>query len=421
MDISIIGGGYVGTVTGAGFSELGHRVTIVDTDADKVEALNQGRAPVYEPGLEELLVKNSGKIRATTVLQEAIRDSDLSFICVGTPSAEDGSIDLSYVVSAAKEIGEEIAHKKNHVVVVKSTVLPGTTEQVVKAHIEMTSRLTAFRDFGLASNPEFLREGNAVYDFFNPDRIVIGSTDEKTRALMDALYSSFSCPIFHTAIQNAEMIKYVSNAFLATKISFANEIGNLCKLHGIDVDEVFEGVGMDHRISPEFFRAGIGFGGSCFPKDVKALVVHGDRMGSPLNLLKSVMEVNERQPLRMIGLLTRHLNPKGRTIGILGLAFKPGTDDIRESRAIPVIDVLQQMGADIVAYDPKATEHFARVFPDIRYAQDPLEVLEADAILIITEWDEFGALDYTGKIVIDGRHIEQAKKSANIYEGVCWP
>ncbi len=334
MKISIIGSGYVGIVTGIGFASFGNEVAFVDVDKGKIDLINSGNPPIFEKGLEELMKKNKEKYYATTDYYEAISQSELTFICVGTPSKDDGSIDLKYVKSASKEIGEVISAKKDfHVVVVKSTVVPGTTEEVVKLIIEKESGKIAFEDFGLAVNPEFLREGNAVNDFFNPDRVVIGVKDERTRSILEELYKSFECPKLVTEIKIAEMIKYASNAFLATKISFANEIGNICKKLGIDAYEVFKGVGLDHRINPEFFRAGIGFGGSCFPKDVRALIKKAEELGEEARILKAVIDVNERQPLKLIELLKRHVPElKGKTIGILGLAFKPETDDVRESR-----------------------------------------------------------------------------------------
>lgn len=423
MEISIIGTGYVGLVTGIGLAELENKVIFVDIDKNKVNSINSAEPPVYERGLKELMQRNKGRYYAATDYYEAIMNSEITFICVGTPSKEDESIDLRYIESASKGVGETLANKDGfHVVVVKSTVIPGTTEEVVKPIIEKESGKKAFEDFGLAMNPEFLREGNAVEDFFNPDRIVIGVKDEKTKSILDELYKQFNCPKLFTDIKTAEMIKYTSNAFLATKISFANEIGNICKKLGIDVYKVFEGVGLDHRINPAYFRAGIGFGGSCFPKDVKALIRKAEELGEEPKILKAVIEVNEKQPLKMIELLKKHIpNLRDREIGILGLAFKPDTDDVRESRATPIVKALLREGANIIAYDPKAMNNFAKIFPQIEYAKSAQEVIDkSDAVLIVTEWKEFEELDYEGKIVIDGRRIEKARKKVKIYEGVCW-
>ncbi|WP_457549431.1 UDP-glucose dehydrogenase family protein [Archaeoglobus sp.] len=423
MKISIIGSGYVGIVTGIGFAELNNEVIFVDVDENKVDLINSGKPPIYEKGLEELMQKNKERYYATMDYDEAIMNTEVTFVCVGTPSKEDGSIDLKYVESASKAIGKVLANKKDfHIVVVKSTVIPGTTEDVVKPIIEKKSGKKAFEDFGLAMNPEFLREGSAVNDFFNPDRIVIGVKDERTKSILEELYKPLNCPKLVTDIKTAEMIKYASNAFLATKISFANEIGNICKKLGIDVYNVFKGVGLDHRINPAFFKAGIGFGGSCFPKDVKALIRKAEELGEEPKILKAVIEVNERQPLKLIELLKKHIpNLRGKKIGVLGLAFKPDTDDIRESRAIPIVEALLREGVEIIAYDPKAIDNFRKLFPQIEYASSAEDVIaKSDAVLIVTEWNEFEKLNYNGKIVVDGRRVEKAMREAKIYEGVCW-
>jgi len=418
MKIAIIGSGYVGIVTGIGFAELGNHIVFIDIDKNKIDKINSSQPPIFEDGLEGLMKKNNGNFYATNDY-EVIQDTNVVFICVGTPSKNDGPIDLNFVKDASKKIGRNL--KNNfQVVVVKSTVIPGTTEEIIKPILEKESGKKAFKDFGLAVNPEFLREGNAVHDFFNPDRIVIGVKDEESKSILEKLYSPFECPKLTTDLKTAEMIKYTSNAFLATKISFANEIGNICKKLGIDSYKVFEGVGLDHRINPEFFRAGIGFGGSCFPKDVRALISKAEELNENPKLLKAVMELNEEQPLKLIELLKKHIpDLGGKTIGVLGLAFKPNTDDVREGRAVPIIRTLLKEGAKVIAYDPKAVKNFKKLFPEIEYTSAE-KVLESDAILIVTEWEEFKNLDYNGKIVIDGRRIEKAKEEARIYEGVCW-
>lgn len=427
MRISIVGSGYVGLVSGIGFVKLGNEVIFVDVDEKKIKMINNAQPPIYEEGLEELMREFRGKYRATKDYREAILNSDVTFIAVGTPSREDGSIDLTYVEEAAKEIGKALREKKDyHIVVVKSTVLPGTTEDVIKPILEKESGKKAFEDFGLAMNPEFLREGVALKDFLNPDRIVIGIQDEKTKKVLEELYKPIDAPKLFTDIKTAEMIKYASNAFLATKISFANEIGNICKKLGVDSWKVFEGVGLDHRISPHFFRTGIGWGGSCFPKDVKALIRKAEEVGEEPIILKAVVEVNERQPLKLIELLKKHVPElRGKTIGVLGLAFKPNTDDVRETRAYIIVKKLLGEGARVVAYDPKAMGNFKRFYPDvgdrIEYAKSGEDVLKAtDVILIVTEWPEFEKLDYSGKIVIDGRRVRKAEETARVYEGVCW-
>ena len=422
MKISIIGCGYVGTVTGVCFADLGHDIVFYDIDRKKLDLLARGEAPIYEISLNDLIQKNRERLTTALDLSVAVRDTDITFICVGTPSQDDGSIDLTYVLSAATMIGEALQENPDfHPVIVKSTVFPGSTEGPVRSALEEASGRQAFVDFGLGSNPEFLREGNAIYDFREPDRIVLGAKDARTMRALGALYASFTCPKIETSIRTAEMIKYASNAFLATKISFANEIGNLAKKLGIDSEEVFSGVGLDSRIGPAFFRTGIGFGGSCFPKDVRALIAGAGDHDEDLQILHAALRVNEGQPLKMIRLLQAHIpDLRGRRIGVLGLAFKPNTDDIRESRAIPIIQALLDAGARVIAYDPLAMGDFSKIFPEIEYASSARTVLAADAVLITTEWEEFECIDYSGVTVIDGRRIAAASRTADIYEGVCW-
>lgn len=421
MKISIIGTGYVGSVTGVCFADMGHQIHFVDIDQTKLDAINSGKSPVFEPDLDDLLVKNRTKITTTTDGSEAVNQTDLTMICVGTPQKTDGSSDLRFINDAAHTIGKALARKKKyHTIVVKSTVLPGTMNNVVQPILEQESEKKATIDFGIGSNPEFLKEGSAVKDFFHTDRIVIGANDPKTKKTLEDLYKPLHAPIFATDIKTAEMIKYVSNAFLATKISFSNEIGNLCKVNELDSYEVFQGVGMDSRINPHFFRSGIGFGGSCFPKDVHALISLAESQGIDTKILKAVLTTNDEQPQKLIALLKKHLNIRGKKIGILGLSFKPDTDDIRESRAIPVVQALIEEGAQVIAYDPMAMQGFKKIFPQISFAKSSKEVLETDALMIITEWKEFLNLDYTGKIVIDGRKVNKAEREATIYEGICW-
>ena len=422
MKISIIGCGYVGTVTGVCFAGLGHDITFYDIDGKKLELLSRGEAPIYEPSLNDLIRENRQRLTTTPEITRAVRDTDLTFVCVGTPSRDDGSIDLAHVLSASATIGEVLREAPDfHTVIVKSTVFPGTTGGPVRSVLEQESGKQAFVDFGLGSNPEFLREGNAVHDFRAPDRIVLGAGDARTMKVLGDLYAPFACPKIETSIQTAEMIKYASNAFLATKISFANEIGNLAKKLGIDSEAVFAGVGLDRRIGPDFFRTGIGFGGSCFPKDVRALISGAGNHGENLQILHAALCVNENQPLKLVRLLREHIPYlKGRRIGVLGLAFKPDTDDVRESRAIPIIRALLDAGARVIAYDPLAMENFASLFPEIEYAPSARAVLTADAVLITTEWGEFEHLDYSGTIVIDGRRVVAASRTAEVYEGVCW-
>ncbi len=420
MNISIIGIGYVGLVTGACFAKLGNRVICVDINRKKVDNINNAISPIYEEDLDELLTTHKKNITATTDYTHAINKSDVTFICVGTPSKSDGELDLSFVKDASIEIGKNLKEKNEwHLIVVKSTVLPGTTIDVVLPLLEKYSNKKVGKDFGLAMNPEFLREGVAVKDFLQPDRIVIGCYDEKSKDVLKKLYKGFSCPLVETSPSTAEMIKYASNAFLATKISFINEIGNMCKRLGIDAYEVADGVGLDKRIGRSFLDSGIGWGGSCFPKDVYALITWAKKTDDP-KILESVVDINDQQPLKLVDILKKHVpNLKGKTIGILGLAFKPNTDDIRNSRAIPIIKQLLKDGSQVKAYDPKAIECFKDIFPQITYTSSAKEVLDSDAVLIVTKWDEFTKLDYNGKVVIDGRKLKEAK-TARIYEGVCW-
>lgn len=420
MNISIIGTGYVGLVSGVGFAQLGNNVICVDVDKKKVEDINNSIPPIYEEGLNDLLSKNKEHLTATTDYKFAIEQSDITFTCVGTPSQNDGSIDLSYIEEVSVEIGKHIRNKKSwHLVVVKSTILPGTSEKIVLPLLEQYSGKKAGQDFGVAMCPEFLKEGVAIKDFFEPDRIVIGFNDKHSLTVLRDLYKDFSCPLVETSLSAAEMIKYASNAFLATKISFINEIGNMCKSIGINTYEVADGMGLDKRIGRAFLNAGVGWGGSCFPKDVHALIAWAKKRNESSRILDNVVEVNRLQPLKLIKLLKKQVPEiQGKTIGVLGLAFKPNTDDIRESRALVVIKELLNMDVVVKVYDPEAMENCKSVFPDITYCDTAEEVLTADAILILTNWDEFSCLDYTGKIIIDGRNVEKAKEG--IYEGICW-
>ncbi|MDN5340801.1 MAG: UDPglucose 6-dehydrogenase [Euryarchaeota archaeon] len=421
MRITVVGGGYVGLVTGACFAELGHTVNIVEIDAEKAAAINAGRAPIHERGLDALLERHAGKRLRAGTDYGPVADADISFVCVGTPPAADGSADLSMVAAASRSIGEALrAGKKSHTVVVKSTVPPGTTAGlVVPTVLERSGR----DDIGFAMNPEFLREGRAVEDFLHPDRIVIGGRDDRSADMVAAVYRGLAAPVVRCNLTAAEMIKYASNALLATKISFANEVGNVCKRLGIDVYEVMEGVGMDHRVSPHFLSAGAGFGGSCFPKDVAALVSLAESLGEEPSLLRSVLDVNDRQPLRMVRLLEERIGDlSGKRVAVLGLAFKDNTDDIRESRAIPVIAELLRRGATVAAYDPLAVASMRRVFPGIDYAASAADALRgADACLVMTEWPEFSDLNgefdlMRTRVVIEGRRI----LSCDGKEGICW-
>jgi len=421
MNLSVIGTGYVGLVTGACFAKLGHHVTCVDIDQEKIRKINSGISPIFEEGLDSLLLTYNDKIAATADYSSALQKSDITFLCVGTPSLKNGNIDLTFIKESTKQIAAVLKNKNRyHLVVVKSTVLPGTTQNIVLPLLEQYSGKKVGADIGLAMNPEFLKEGVAIKDFLEPDRIVIGSYDEKSKTTLRELYQNFSCPLVETSLSAAEMIKYASNAFLATKISFINEIGNLCKKLGINTYDVATGMGLDKRIGRPFLDSGIGWGGSCFPKDVDALIAWAKEIKEHSRIIESTRDVNTDQPLRLVEILRKHVPKlKGKTIGVLGLAFKPNTDDVRESRAIPIIKELLRNGAHIKTYDPQAMANFKLLYPQIEYCSKASEVLSSDAILITTKWEEFTTLDYKGKIVIDGRRLEQAK-NAKIYEGVCW-
>ncbi len=422
MDISIVGVGYVGLVTGLGFADKGHKVIAVDVDTAKINQIKSGISPFYEDGIDDLLKKYIGhSFIATTDMNYAIANSDVSFVCVGTPSMKDGSIDLEYIKSSVKQIARVLSKiKKYHILIIKSTILPGTIEDVVIPLLEGEGLIVG-KDVNVAFNPEFLSEGNAINNFLHPDRVILGTNKDDVKKIVNNLYSDFDTIIFNTTIKTAEIIKYVSNSFLATKISFANEIGNLCKCVGVNPIDVFKGVGLDYRINPSFFGAGVGFGGSCFKKDINALINLYNKFGEPHHLLDATLRVNKVQPLKLIKILKKYIpNLSGKTIGILGLSFKPGTDDIRESRAIPVVKELLKYGVNIVAYDPKAIHSFSKLFPNINYVTSSKDVLSSDAVLIVTEWEEFNKLDFSGCVVIDGRGVKAAKLSARVYEGVCW-
>lgn len=422
MNISIIGTGYVGLVSGACFASLGHHVICVDVDREKVNKINNAVSPIYEKGLDALLQDYTQNIEATTSYQKAVQNSDITFICVGTPSLERGDIDLSFVDQATKAVASELKEKDGfHSVIVKSTVVPGTTENHVIPLLEKVSGKKVGKDFGVGMNPEFLREGVAVDDFLHPDRVVNGYVDERTQTMLAELYADFSCSVVKTSVTVAEMIKYASNCFLAAKISFINEIGNFCKHLGIDVYDVADGMGLDKRIERSFLNAGIGWGGSCFPKDTKALRAWAEKMGISSDMISGTIKTNDNQPLQLIKILKKHIpDLKDKTIGVLGLAFKPDTDDIRDSRSIPLVDALLKQGASVKAYDPKAMNNFKKLFSDISYCDSAKQVLDADAVIIATAWKEFEMLDYSGKLVIDGRRMLKIKESAKTYEGVCW-
>ena len=423
MKISIVGGGYVGLVSACCLADLGHSITLVEIDADKVNAINSGTSPIYEVGLEKLLNAYAGARLVASSNYDKLSETDITIICVGTPQGPDGRADLSMIESASKYIGNSIKHKDGyHIVAVKSTVPPGTTcDLVIPAVVGKSGK--DLTQIGFVMNPEFLREGLAVQDFMQPDRIVIGSSDQRAGDFFGQIYQGMDAPVIRTSLIAAEMIKYASNSFLATKISFSNEIGNICKMLGIDVYDVMKAVGMDHRISPHFLNAGAGFGGSCFPKDVAALISLAEDIGENPVLLKSVIEINERQPMRIIELLQKRIGSlQGKRIAVLGLSFKNDTDDVRDSRAIPVILELKRQGAMVRGYDPMATESMRRMIPDIEYFGSPSGALEgADACLVMTEWPQFRNLDkefdlMNSRVILEGRRILSCRDA----EGICW-
>ncbi|MDR5657372.1 UDP-glucose 6-dehydrogenase AglM [Halodesulfurarchaeum sp. HSR-GB] len=432
MKLSIVGSGYVGTTIAGCFADLGHEVVNVDIDEEIVETINSGESPIHEPGLDDLIATHAGSKLSATTDYEAIHDTEVTFLALPTPSNEDGSIDTASIEAAAESVGEVLAEKETpHLVVVKSTVIPGTTEELVATAIESTAGKAAGEDFHVAMNPEFLREGSAVTDFLEPHKIVLGTQDAAARETLESVYEPLreqatgEPPIFATGIREAEMIKYANNAFLASKISLINDIGNICKEFDVDAYEVAEAIGLDDRISEQFLRSGVGWGGSCFPKDVDAIIAAATQAGYEPPMLEAAREVNDHQPTRMLDLLDEHVDVADKRVAVLGLAFKPGTDDTRNSRAIPIIQGLLDRDANVVAYDPVATANMQAHFPDIEYADSAATALEdAFAALVVTDWDEFAALDtefesMVEPVVIDGRRVIEGRDGI-VYEGLTW-
>jgi len=395
MKVAMIGTGYVGLVSGACFADLGHHVTCVDTDAAKIEMLRRAEIPIYEPGLDEIVARNveAGRLFFTTDAAIAVPSCEAIFICVGTPPREDGDADLSYVYAAAQGIA---AHLEGYTVIVdKSTVPVGTgdeVEQIIRA-------ANPAADFDVASNPEFLREGNAIDDFMRPDRIVIGTNAPRARDIMQALYRPLmlaETPIVHTSRATAEITKYAANAFLAMKVTFINEIADICERVGADVQDVSRGIGLDSRIGTKFLQAGAGFGGSCFPKDTLALTGTARKVGRPTQIVEAVMAANAERKRRMAEKVIAACGDsiEGKTIGVLGVTFKPNTDDMRDAPSLDILPLLQQAGAHIRAYDPEGMGQARKYLKDIEWADDAYGVMPgADALLILTEWNEFRVLD----------------------------
>jgi UDPglucose 6-dehydrogenase len=424
MKIAVVGTGYVGLVTGTCFAEVGIDVTCIDIDQKKIDNLHQGILPIYEPGLEEMVTRNveKGRLHFSTNLGEAIKDCDVAFIAVGTPPGEDGSADLKYVLAVARGIGEHMS--SYGVIVTKSTVPVGTAAKV-RAEIEQAlAKRNANIEFDVASNPEFLKEGAAIDDFLKPDRIVVGVASERAEDVMTKLYKPFLLnghPIIFMDIPSAEMTKYAANSMLATKISFMNDIANLCEIMGADVNMVRRGIGSDARIGTKFIYPGIGYGGSCFPKDVKALIKTAQENGYDMQVLRAVESVNEDQKSVLFDKVSKHFGGKleGLKIGLWGLSFKPKTDDMREAPSLVIIEKLLAAGCTVTAYDPVAMPEAKHTLGDtITYAKDEFDALiDADALLIVTEWPEFRVPNFTvmsrlmkQKAIFDGRNIYDAKE-----------
>ena len=419
MNICVVGSGYVGLVTGACFAEFGLKVTCVDNDERKINNLNDGIIPIYEPGLEEMVKKNmkEGHISFTTNLSEAVEKALVIFIAVGTPPKPDGSADLSYVEEVAQSIAENMNGYK--VIVTKSTVPVGTGERIRQI---ISKSLREKMDFDIVSNPEFLREGSAIEDFMHPNRVVIGANSDQAMAIMKDLYSPLylvETPFVLTDVPTAEMIKYASNAFLATKISFINEIANICELVRADVHKVAIGMGLDNRIGSKFLHPGPGFGGSCFPKDTQAIVQIAKEQGYDFKIVNAVLDVNKEQRTKMVEKIKNVLKDlNGKTIAVLGLSFKPNTDDMRDSPAIDIIEGLKKEGAKVKAHDPVAANEAKKIIKDIEYCDGPYSCAEgADALVIMTEWNQFRILDLQklkhslkSPVIIDLRNVYEPPK-----------
>jgi UDPglucose 6-dehydrogenase len=414
MRIAMIGTGYVGLVSGACFADFGHRVTCVDKDADKIDGLNAGKMPIWEPGLEALVKSNAerGRLTFTTDLPSAVENAEAVFIAVGTPARRgDGHADLTFVFDAVREVASVI--KPGTVVVTKSTVPVGTGDR-----IEEILREEGVAEVSVASNPEFLREGAAIADFKHPDRIVVGAEDDRAQEALKEIYRPLflnRAPILFTGRRTAELTKYAANAFLAVKISFINEIADLCEAVDADVQDVARGIGLDNRIGPKFLHAGPGYGGSCFPKDTLALLQTADKVGVDQRIVRTTVEVNDDRKASMVERVERALGGdlKGKRVGVLGLAFKPNTDDMREAPSIPLINLLVERGAEVSAFDPVAREQAEKVLTGIEFAEDAYAAAAgADALVIVTEWDEFRALDLDkiaaslrGRSLVDLRNV----------------
>ncbi|MEW5747387.1 MAG: UDP-glucose/GDP-mannose dehydrogenase family protein [Candidatus Thermoplasmatota archaeon] len=432
MRICVVGAGYVGLATAVMFGKLGHDVTVTDIDPARVKTVNSGKAPFYEPPLEKELARlvRSGALKASTDRLGPAVGSDMVFICVQTPSLPSGRIDTRPVRSAARDVATALKRAGGYkVVVMKSTVVPGTTDSVVLPLLERGSGRQAGAGFGLCMNPEFLQEGSALRDSMEPSRIIVGSFDRRAGDALMKLYSPIRAEKVRTDLRTAEMIKYASNVFLATKISYANEVADMCVRFGIDCDVVLRAAGMDPRIGPLFLKPGLGFGGSCLPKDVRALRDRARADGFDSRLLKALMAINDRQPSEAIWLLEREIGPlRGKRVAVLGLAFKGGVDDIRETRAVPLVTELLAKGARVVAFDPMAMPGFVKVMPTIEYAATAAECLKgADGCIVQADWKEFRSLGrkelsaMRAPVVVDGRRCldpEKVRRAGAKYLGI---
>ncbi len=417
MNICVVGTGYVGLVTGAVFADLGNDVVCVDKIAAKIQSLQAGRMPIYEPGLEEMVARNvgDGRLSFTIDLHAAVRQADVVFIAVGTPSRDNGETDLSQVETVAAEIGRAMDRYK--VVVNKSTVPVGTGELVREVIARNQPRPV---DFDVVSNPEFLREGSAIEDTLRPDRIVIGAPNQQVAMTLVELYAPLERPMIITDLPSAEVIKYASNAFLAAKISFINAIANICEAGGADVRQVMKGMGLDSRIGSAFLQAGLGYGGSCFPKDVDSLIHTAARLGYDFKLLRSVVEINRERAGLLVEAIRKALGPlDDKVVAVLGLAFKPNTDDMREAKSVEVIGVLRAAGAAVKAYDPVATDNARSLLPpDVVFCASPYEAADgADAVVLVTEWNEFRFLNLERlravlrrPVIFDGRNLWEPER-----------
>lgn len=412
MNLCVIGTGYVGLVTGTVFADLGYTVVCADKNAGKIEMLKAGKMPIYEPGLEEMVRRNTEdkRLSFSTDIASCVRQASIVFIAVGTPPDTDGYANLTAVREVAVTIAQNLHTSK--IVVNKSTVPVGTADMVTE--VIKANRVDSNIEFDVVSNPEFLREGNAIADTLHPDRVIIGASSRQAAMCLVDLYTPLECPIVVTDVRSAEIIKYASNAFLATKISYINAIANICELADADVLQVAKGIGLDKRIGSAFLNAGLGWGGSCFGKDTSCLIVSADRLGYDFQLLKSVVEINQQQPNRFIDAIISVLGSlNGKRIAVLGLAFKPNTDDLRDGQSLEIVTRLSKAGATIAAYDPIAMDNASKILPDIEYCESAYAAAEqADAMVLVTEWSEFKFLDFAriremmrSPVIFDGRNM----------------